>query len=52
MTKRILNEKEYWNMSYNKRVAVKIRSVRGPLTMGLRKRAELAGDGKFLNDFW
>jgi hypothetical protein len=29
-------------MSYIKRVAVKIRSVRGPLIMGLREWAEIA----------
>jgi hypothetical protein len=31
MTKRILNEKEYWNISYKKRLTDKIRSVRRPL---------------------
>jgi hypothetical protein len=41
MTKSILNEKEYWNISYNKRVAAKIRSVRSPLRMGPRERAGL-----------
>jgi hypothetical protein len=45
MTKRILNEKVYWNMSYIKRVAVKIRSVRSPLIMGRRKGAEMVGIG-------
>jgi hypothetical protein len=40
MTKRILNEKEYWNMSYIKRVTSKIRSGRRPLIMGLRKLGE------------
>jgi hypothetical protein len=34
MTKRILNEKEYWNISYIKRVAVKIRSAGSPLING------------------
>jgi hypothetical protein len=41
MTKRILNEKEYWNMSYNKRVTNKIRSADGPLIMGRREGAEM-----------
>jgi hypothetical protein len=54
MTKRILNEKEYWNISYIKRVAVKIRSACGPLIMGLRKGAELVVNwtefGKILGD--
>jgi hypothetical protein len=34
MTKRILSVNEYWNMSYNKRVAVKIRSAGSPLING------------------
>jgi hypothetical protein len=41
MTKRILNEKEYWKISYKKRMADKIRSGRCPLIMGLRKRAKM-----------
>jgi hypothetical protein len=55
MTKRIMNEKEYWNISYIKRVTYKIRSARSPLIMGLRKEAELGGFGRNLKrflDFW
>jgi hypothetical protein len=55
MTKRILNEEVYWNISYIKRVADKIRSARSPLIMGLRKEAELGGFGRNLKeflDFW
>jgi hypothetical protein len=51
MTKRILNEEEYWNMSYIKRVAVKIRSGRRPLIMGRRKGAEMVGIGMICEIF-
>jgi hypothetical protein len=43
MTKRILNEKEYWNMSYNKRVTNKIRSASGPLIKDHEKGLRLGG---------
>jgi hypothetical protein len=43
MTKRILNEKEYWNMSYIKRVTIKIRSASSPLIIGTVRKWGICG---------
>jgi hypothetical protein len=45
MTKRILNEKEYWNISYNQRVTNKIRSGHSPLSKDGEKVLDLWSNG-------